>query len=95
MALDLSRVTEMDAHGLGVLAELCASLRHEGCALLLAAANDRVDRLLRLTRLDTVIPRVNATYGHVHPTRHSSGAVPTGGHDSEPHRLDTSLSHTA
>ena len=56
VALDLGLVTQMDAHGTGVLAELAGTARREGRVLVLARVNDRVRRLLRLTRLDTVIP---------------------------------------
>jgi anti-sigma B factor antagonist len=56
VALDLARVWQMDAHGIGVLAQLYASSRATGRALLLAGVNNRVQRLLHLTRLDTVMP---------------------------------------
>lgn len=60
VALDLGRVTQMDAHGTGVLAELAETARREGRALMLAHASDRVRRLLRITRLDTAISGSNA-----------------------------------
>jgi anti-anti-sigma factor len=56
VALDLGRVTQMDAHGTGVLAELADLACREGRPLMLARVSDRVRRLLRLTRLDAVIP---------------------------------------
>ena len=56
VALDLGRVTQIDAHGTGVLAELADTAQREGRVLMLAGVSDRVRRLLRLTRLDTVIP---------------------------------------
>lgn len=57
IALDLGLVTHMDAHGVGVLAEVCAMARQRGRALFLVRASRRVSLLLRITRLDTVIPR--------------------------------------
>ena len=55
LALDLRRVTQIDAHGAGVLAELCAAARETGRALRLIGASDRVRLLLHVTRLDKVI----------------------------------------
>jgi anti-anti-sigma factor len=59
VALDLGRVTQMDAHGTGVLADLAGIARREGRALMLARVSDPVRSLLRLTRLDTVIPALS------------------------------------
>jgi anti-anti-sigma factor len=56
VALDLGRVSQMDAHATGVLAELIESARNQGVALVLARVSDRVRRILRVTRLDQVIP---------------------------------------
>ena len=56
VALDLGPVTQMDAHGTGVLAELADIARREGRALVVARVSDRVRRLMRVTRLDTVVP---------------------------------------
>ena len=58
VALDLSFVTQMDASGIGVLAETSRAARHAGRVLVLTGVNDRVLRLLRLTRLDAFIPRL-------------------------------------
>lgn len=55
LALDLRRVTQIDAHGAGVLAELCAAARETGHALRLAGVSDRVRLLLAVTRLDRAI----------------------------------------
>jgi anti-anti-sigma factor len=56
VALDLGRVTQMDAHATGVLAELTGIARDAGRPLMLARVSDRVRHLLRLSRLDTIIP---------------------------------------
>src|SRR5262245_14507078 len=53
--VDLARVTDIDAQGLGELAWGSASLRRSGGQMALIAPNLRVRRLLALTRLDTVL----------------------------------------
>src|SRR5688572_11006471 len=78
VALDLGRVTQMDAHGTGVLAELAHIAHRDGHALMLAGTSGRVRRLLRLTRLDTVIPAVNGSLALRHdatPPPHAAGTV--------------------
>ena len=65
VALDLRPVTQMDAHGAGVLADLCATARAAGRTLLLAGASDRVRRLLHVTGLDTIIPADSAACADV------------------------------
>jgi anti-sigma B factor antagonist len=54
VVLDLARVTQMDAHGAGVLAELFGLARRERRRLSLTGASDRVRRVLRVTGLDSV-----------------------------------------
>ena len=56
LALDLGSVTQIDARGIGVLAELCAAARDAGSIIVLASAERRVRHLLRLARLDESIP---------------------------------------
>jgi anti-anti-sigma factor len=58
VALDLWRVTQMDAHGAGVLAELFWFARREGRVLTLSRVNDRVRRVLQITGLDSVLSGV-------------------------------------
>ncbi len=58
VALDLTGIRQMDAHGIGVLALLYGSSRDAGSTLLLAGASHRVQRLLGLARLDAIIPAV-------------------------------------
>lgn len=55
LALDLAFVTQMDARGIGVLAEVYRAARNAGRRVVLVGASDRVTRLLRLTRLDKFI----------------------------------------
>jgi anti-sigma B factor antagonist len=52
----LSRVTDIDAHGLGELAWGVTMLRRTGGQMALVAPCLSVRRLLALTRLDTILP---------------------------------------
>jgi anti-anti-sigma factor len=53
--VDLARVTDIDAHGLGELAWGATTLRRSGGQMGLIAPSLWVHRLLALTRLDTVL----------------------------------------
>jgi anti-anti-sigma factor len=53
--LDLSRVTAIDAAGLGLLSFLHTRAAGRGCALKLVAPSPQVMNLLALTRLDSVL----------------------------------------
>jgi anti-anti-sigma factor len=53
--LDLSRVTAMDAAGLGLLSFLHARTVGRGCTLKLVAPSPQVTHLLALTRLNSVL----------------------------------------
>jgi anti-sigma B factor antagonist len=55
IGLDLRSVTELDARGVGVIAELCQAARNAGRVLVLTGVNERVLRLFRLTRLDKLL----------------------------------------
>jgi anti-anti-sigma factor len=60
LALDLAPVTQLDARGVGILAEACDVARQRGARILLVGANARIRRLLRLTHLDTIIQELAA-----------------------------------
>ena len=53
--LDLSRVTAIDAAGLGLLSFFHTRASGRGCALKLMAPSKQVRQLLALTRLDSVL----------------------------------------
>jgi anti-anti-sigma factor len=63
VALDLGSITQIDASGVGVVAGLCDAAQRMGRGVVLLGATDRVSLLLHLTRLDTLIPRVDCSYG--------------------------------
>ena len=58
IVLDLSSVTSIDAHGIGVLAALIKRAGGWNGRLVLAAVSDRVAHVLRLTRIDTQVRRL-------------------------------------
>ena len=59
VAVDLGDVTDIDASGLGMLAELTRATRATGRRLAVVSASPRVRRLLTLTRLDAAIEAVS------------------------------------
>jgi anti-anti-sigma factor len=52
--LDMTAVTDIDAHGLGALVSSLTTLERHGGRMALIAPPDRIRRLLAITRLDTV-----------------------------------------
>ena len=52
VVVDLGAVTHIDARGVGMLAVFIAQARSADRRLVLARSSDRVERILRLTRLD-------------------------------------------
>ncbi len=52
VVVDLGAVTHIDACGVGMLARLLAQAKSADRRLILARSSDRVERVLRLTRLD-------------------------------------------
>ena len=56
IAVNLSAVTQLDAHGLGELVLAGNAAGDRGAQLILVAPPPRVRRMLSVTRLDTVFP---------------------------------------
>jgi anti-sigma B factor antagonist len=54
--LDLSKVPQMDSAGLGVILKYYVAAQKRGHKLILAAVNERVLELFKLTRVDSLIP---------------------------------------
>jgi anti-sigma B factor antagonist len=52
--LDMTAVTDIDAHGLGALVSSLTTLERHGGQMALVAPSDRIRKLLAITRLDTV-----------------------------------------
>ena len=58
--LDMTAVTDIDAHGLGALVYSLTTLERHGGQMALIAPSDRIRRLLAITRLDTVFAIYNS-----------------------------------
>src|ERR1700736_1698814 len=57
IVLDLSNVTHVDSSGLGALLGVWTAARDKGCDLEIANLNPRVEKLVEMTKLDTVFKR--------------------------------------
>jgi len=53
----LSNVTHVDSTGLGALLRVWTAAQNKGCDLEIANLNSRVEKLVEITRLDTVFKR--------------------------------------
>jgi anti-anti-sigma factor len=63
--VDLSNVTHVDSMGLGALLRAWTSAQNKGCDLEIANLNRRVEKLVEMTRLDTVFKRARlVAVGH-------------------------------
>jgi len=60
VVLDLTRVSTIDAHGLGVLLDLREQLRSKGNAFRLMNVTPLVNHVLQITRLNTVFETTSA-----------------------------------
>src|SRR5215469_7630207 len=57
IVLDLSNVTHVDSSGLGALLGAWTAAKNNGCDLEMANLNPRVEKLVEITKLDTVFKR--------------------------------------
>src|ERR1700745_1637812 len=57
IVLDLSNVTHVDSSGLGALLGVWTAARNKGCDIEIANLNPRVEKLVEITKLDTVFKR--------------------------------------
>lgn len=67
IVLDLSRVTAIDAHGLGVMLELQRQTALEGILFKLMNVNEFASRVLEVTRLDSVFEIIPKTETAISP----------------------------
>jgi len=72
--VDLSNVTHVDSSGLGALLRVWTEAQNKGCDLELANLNPRVEKLVEITRLDTVFKRARVVAAGP-----SAAALPTVG----------------
>src|SRR5919197_1033374 len=61
--VDLSHVTHVDSSGLGALLHAWSAAQNKGCDLEIANLNPRVEKLVEITRLDTVFKRARVVAG--------------------------------
>jgi anti-sigma B factor antagonist len=54
--LDLSRVTQIDSTGIGIIVMSAAQVKNSGGELRIAGANGHVEQVLRMTSLEKVVP---------------------------------------
>jgi len=73
IVLDLSNVTHVDSSGLGALLGAWTAAQNNGCDLEMANLNPRVEKLVEITKLDTVFKRAK-----VAAARGSAGQMPSG-----------------
>ena len=95
VALDLAGVRQIDALGIGVLADLFASSRDAGRTLLVAGVSKRVQRLLHLAGLDTVIPTATTVLDADGESRRFPGTTPFRGEGPASTHRDTALLRSA
>jgi anti-anti-sigma factor len=74
IVLDLSNVTHVDSTGLGALLGAWTAAQSKGCDLEIANLNSRVEKLVEITKLDTVFKRARVVAAGA-----STAATPTGG----------------
>jgi anti-anti-sigma factor len=73
IVLDLSNVTHVDSSGLGALLGAWTAAKRKGCDLEMANLNPRVEKLVEITKLDTVFKRARVVAASA-----SAAATPTG-----------------
>ena len=73
LVLDLAGVDYMDSAGLGVLIHCANAMRNAGGALHIAGANTKIQQLLKVTRLEGLIP----SYAGVEQARAAFAAQPS------------------
>jgi anti-anti-sigma factor len=80
LVLDLRRVSEIDAHGLGVLLELREQLQSKGTELRLMNVTNLVGQVLEITKLDTVFQLTTEaeTAARARPQRREPGELVLG-----------------
>lgn len=63
IVLDLSHVTHVDSMGLGALLGVSTAAQRRGCELEIAYLNPRVEKLVEMTKLDTVFKKMKNLFG--------------------------------
>jgi len=63
IVLDLSNVTHVDSTGLGALLGAWTAAQRKGCELEIANLHPRVEKLVEMTKLDTVFKKMKDLFG--------------------------------
>ncbi|MGI9102812.1 MAG: STAS domain-containing protein [Terriglobales bacterium] len=63
VVIDLSNVTHVDSTGLGALLGAWTAAQRKGCDLEIANLNPRVEKLVEMTKLDTVFNKMKDFFG--------------------------------
>ena len=63
IVLDLSNVSHIDSTGLGALLGAWTAAQRKGCDLEIANLNPRVEKLVDITKLDTVFRKMKEFFG--------------------------------
>ena len=63
IVLDLSNVTHVDSTGLGALLGAWTAAQRKGCELEIANVSPRVQKLVDMTKLDTVFKKMKEFFG--------------------------------
>jgi anti-anti-sigma factor len=77
IVLDLSKVMHVDSTGLGALLAAWTAAQQTGCDLEIANLNPRVEKLVEITKLDTVFKRGRVVAGSAPATVPIAGDAPT------------------
>ena len=75
--VDLSEVTHVDSTGLGALLRLWTTAQNKACDLEIANLNPRVEKLVEITRLDTVFKRARVVAAGTSAALAAVGEPPT------------------
>ena len=73
LVFDLSGVDYMDSAGLGLLTRCSVSMRNNGGAFRVACASPKIQQLLKVTRLDTMIQSFSSVAAACEAFRAASG----------------------
>jgi anti-anti-sigma factor len=75
--VDLSEVTHVDSTGLGALLRVWTAAQNKACDLEIANLNPRVEKLVEITRLDTVFKRARVVAAGTSAALPAAGELPT------------------
>ncbi|MFH1941557.1 MAG: STAS domain-containing protein [bacterium] len=60
IVLDMSKVGWMNSHGMGMLMACYSSVRHVGGRIAISGVTDKVENVLKITRIDTLFDQFSS-----------------------------------